>query len=74
MLRISIEGSAGSGKSAVATLIEELLVEHGFMVQADINAPRTKNQASAVAFKVSEKDPRLILTEVQYARSEMTRG
>lgn len=72
MLRISIEGD--TGKSAVASLIEDLLVSHGFMVGANINTPRTREGAAAVARQVSAQDPRVVLLEVQNAKSETTRG
>jgi hypothetical protein len=73
-LRITIDGDSGSGKSAVGTLIEELLVSHGFMVMADINAPRTKEEASNAACSIAAHDPRVVLIEVQKPVSEMTRG
>lgn len=73
-LSITIEGDAGGGKSAVGRLIEELLVEHGFMVIANINGILPKDEASRVARNVSANDPRVVLNEVQSARSEATRG
>ena len=63
MLRIIVEGDAGAGKSAIGTLIEDMLVDHGFMVMANIDAPRSKEQASKVARSVSEHDRRVILIE-----------
>lgn len=73
-LRITIEGAAGSGKSAVATLIEELLVTHGFMVGANINTPRPKGGAAAVARTISMNDPRVILIEAHDPPPEAKRS
>lgn len=66
-LRIIIDGPAGAGKSAVGRLIENTLVNAGFMVASSGIAPRTIDEATLIANTTAKRDARIVLVEVQAA-------